>query len=374
MLSLLIIHSCLNEDLGLKMLIITSLCVAFSAYITIYPIFRCMSSSYLYLVGMWTITANMFLGYLKSANYDAQALVDSNMNALLIAVNVAAGIILCLMIFIFVLFKLTWPVNLKTVKSVAVGYRYLLADLRNAQKMILILRARSNYQFVKAEPILQMIQILKDHYYLLYSENHHLQYTVLEQLDLLDYLKKRVQAVTLLPCKKLEDSYGLLIKVVNRRWKEQILMTPVKRRLLLKLYILKMFIGDRYIQPFNSGDINNYIGKGDTKRPIGISDFEIDQLYDKIESVLIEKLDSDPENSHRGLVFGNADADSDLWLISNIHKAQDNDNLDWLVDLTEKAIESGSGEANSILMKIWDERGTMNLPEDLRMRLYQPSY
>mmetsp|Transcript_8541 Transcript_8541/g.8479 ORF Transcript_8541/g.8479 Transcript_8541/m.8479 type:complete len:473 (+) Transcript_8541:121-1539(+) len=282
-LSLVIFHGILNSYQGTKMLILTLICAIFALYTTIFPIYRCMSSSSLYFLGLWVISANMFLGYLKAANYDSEALVDSNMTSLMIVVNVTSAILLVFLMGIFILFRLQWPVHLKTVKNLALGYRFLLADLRNAQKMILILRAKSNYQFVKAEPINGMIKILREHYNLLYKENHPLQYTVLEQLDILDFLKQKVVNQTLLPCKRLEESYSLLVNVINRRWKEQILMSPVKRRILLKLYILRWFLGRFNTTPFNSGASVNYVGKGYGKRQIGIDDLEMEKLYNKLE-------------------------------------------------------------------------------------------
>ncbi|CAG9333037.1 unnamed protein product [Blepharisma stoltei] len=365
-LSLVLVHGLLNTNQEVKMLVLTLQLFGFSIYLTIFPAYRCLSSSYLFAVGLWTICANMFLGYLKAAHYKAEALVDENMVSILVAVNVAALIILLFLMCAYFIFCLKWPVNLKTVKNLALGYRFLLADLRNAQKMILVLRSLSHYQFVKAEPVVAMIKLLRDHYYLLYNENHPLQYTVLEQLDILNYLQQRVSSQTLLPCKKLEENFGLVVRVMNRRWREQILMTPVKRRILLKLYILRMFIGNRIMKPFNSGEQNNYIGKGEKMRPIDVYDFDMDKLYQKLEKVLSDDVNEEKMND---ITFiGGIDGDS-LSLKGNIQKAHEENNIHWLVDLTENALNIGDEDSIEMLAEIWDERGIKNLPEDLRSRL-----
>lgn len=46
--------------------------------------------------------------------------------------------------------------------------------------MILTLRGLASYQFVRAPPIEKMLDLLRDHYVLLYKEKHSLQFTVLE--------------------------------------------------------------------------------------------------------------------------------------------------------------------------------------------------
>ena len=47
-------------------------------------------------------------------------------------------------------------------------------------------------------------------------------------------------AEALLPHKRLEDNLGLLKRVLQRRYKEQILMRPQRRRVLLLLFVFRL--------------------------------------------------------------------------------------------------------------------------------------
>ena len=88
--------------------------------------------------------------------------------------NIVIIIFAFFLVFSSIIFCLRWPTNLNSIKELNIAYRHLLVDLRNAQKMILTLRSLASYQFVRAEPIEQMIDLLRDHYVLLYKEKHSL--------------------------------------------------------------------------------------------------------------------------------------------------------------------------------------------------------
>jgi hypothetical protein len=118
-----------------------------------------------------------------------------------------------------------------------------------------------------------MIDLLRDHYMLLYKEQHALQFTALEQMDALTYLLKEVRKKTLLPCESLEKNFPLLLNVVDRRAKQACMMNPMKRRILLKLYFLRMFTKNVNLVPFNEGDQYNRYGK-DLKE-VGYEDFNM---------------------------------------------------------------------------------------------------
>ena len=131
-LGLVLVHSLVNFSLQLKMLIITLMLFIYSFYATFYPIYRCLSSSYLLAVGLWYLSANAFLGYMRAASYDSDSLVDTNLTNILFVMAILYIFLTVFMLIVFCIFKLQWPVNPKSLKTLAISYRFLLADLRNA--------------------------------------------------------------------------------------------------------------------------------------------------------------------------------------------------------------------------------------------------
>jgi hypothetical protein len=348
-LSLILIHGIFMGSNKYKLTFQTIICFIFALYITILPVYRCLSSSYLYSFTLWLVTANLFMGTLKDYGYQSQSMVDSNFNNLLIAINVTAVVLIVIIILLFLIFRLKWDIGVEDVQQLALGYRYLLADLRNAQKMILTLRTFNNFRFVKLEPIEKMEKILLDHYHLLSKENHPLQYTVVEQLDILTYMRTQAKPQTLLPCPKLERDYGLLVKVVNRRTREQILMSPVKRRLLLKLGVLKLLLGRRETQPFNSGENLDYI-KNKTKDNENPDLNKFYQEFEDLESSreILSETKKDPIDEINELV----DDIPGLLLVTQIH------------------ISNKNPDALNHLRKVWTNKGINQLPKRLRSKLF----
>jgi hypothetical protein len=277
---------------------------------------------------------------------------DTNLVNILVAINITGLVLLAIIISVVLLFKMNWDVGVETVKQLAVGYRFLLADLRNAQTMILTLKSFNNFHFVKVQPILDMEEILIKHYDLLSKENHPLQYTVIEQLDILTFLRDQVRTETFLPNANLERDYGIFAKVVNRRWKEQILISPVKRRIILKLGVLKMFIGNRCTSPFNSGEDQNFTDKGVTK---GQNDYDLQKFYRDFEEL---------EDSREMIIETKRDAFED------IEEALANKDYDRLARLTLSELEVGDQGILTRLREIWDRIGSQNLPSNIRTELY----
>lgn len=72
------------------------------------------------------------MGYFKAGGYDSSNLVDRNLKQILTAVNGGAVVLAVLLMIMYLLFCLKWPVNIGTIKELALGYRYVLADIRNA--------------------------------------------------------------------------------------------------------------------------------------------------------------------------------------------------------------------------------------------------
>lgn len=348
-LALVVIHSSLNTDNSTKLLIILCISGGFTVYITILPVYRCLSSSFLYSFCMWVITANLFMGYLKASKYDSQTMVDSNLVDILVAVNAIAVVFIFVFFLLIVIFKLRWDVGVDTIKQLAIAYRYLLDDLRNAQRMILELKSMTNFHFVRVEPIKKMENLLVEHYQLLSKEKHPLQFTVMEQLDILTYLRSEVKDETLLPSKKLERDYGLLIKVVNRRWVEQILFNPIKRRILLKLGVLKLFLGNRETNPFNSGETGD-VDKA-RKNP---RDYDLNQFYREFE---------DMESSREGIMdtkYGKRD----------VKQASRTKDFEKMVNITIVAIDAKDEELLKSVKKGWQKLGTENIPRNLYAQLF----
>lgn len=348
-LSLVAVHAALNTDNGTKLLVLLCICGGFTIYITILPVYRCLSSSYLYAFCMWLITANFFIGYLKASGYDSQTMVDSNLVNIIIAVNVVALVFIVIILLITFLFRLSWDVGVDTIKQLAIAYRYLLDDLRNAEQMILTLKSMTNFHFVRVAPIDKMEDILVGHYQLLSKEKHPLQFTVMEQLDILTFLRDQVAKETLLPSKKLERDYGLLVMVVNRRWKEQILFNPIKRRILLKLGVLKMFLGKRETNPFNSGEIGD-VDKA-RKNP---REYDLNQFYREFE---------DMESSRDGIIDKNYDP-------KDLKQAVRQRDFHELINITIDAIDGNQENMLKKVRKAWEKLGTEHLPSHLQSQLF----
>ena len=345
------VDAAINTSNMIKLLVLLSISGIFSLYITIFPVYRCLSSSYLYSFTMWLITSNFFIGFLKASGYQSQTMVDENLVNILVAINIT-GLVLIVIIFIMIyVFNIKWDIGIDSIKQLAIAYRCLLSDLRNAQKMILTLRTFTNYNFVKFEPIEKMTTLLTDHYKLLSDENHPLQYTVLEQLDILCFIKGQVHNETLLPSKNLERDYGLLKTVVTRRWREQILINPIKRRLLLKLGVLKLFLGNRETKPFNSGDDSNCFKKGEktTDR------YDIDKFYKEFE---------DMESS------GDVMVDTKRNLVEDIEEAVESKDINALIKATEIQLDYQDQQVLLYLKNVWNAIGIEKLPKNLYDHLF----
>jgi hypothetical protein len=347
-LSMVIIHGALNQDNDYKMLILVIISGTFSLYITVLPSYRCLSSSLFYAFCMWLITANYFIGYLKASKYDSQTMADSNLVNILMVINIVGLIMGFIIILMIAMFRLNWDVGIESIKQLAVAYRFLLDDLRNSQKMILTLKSMTNFHFVRKEPIVKMEEILVNHYQLLSKEKHPLQFTVMEQLDILSFLREQVEDETLLPSFKLERDYGLLVRVVNRRWKEQILFNPIKRRILLKLGVLKLFLGERQTNPFNSGET------GEMYKDKKNSEYDINKFYREFEEM---------ESSREGIIenqFGRED-------INNAVRKKD---FELLIQITISLIDANDQKLLKRVKKAWNKLGTSQLPQNIHQQLF----
>ena len=348
LLGLVCVHGALNNDNGTKTLVLVIMSAVFSLYITVLPVYRCLSTSFFYAFCMWLITANFFMGYLKASGYNSQTMVDGNLVNILIAVNVVGLIMGLLIIFMIFFFRLNWDVGVESIKQLALAYRYLLDDLRNAQKMILTLKSMTSFHFIRKEPIIEMEKILVDHYKLLSKDKHSLQFTVMEQLDILSFLREQVEEETFLPSSKLERDYGLLVRVVNRRWKEQILFNPIKRRILLKLGVLKMFLGERQTNPFNSGET------GDLYKDKKNSEYDLNKFYREFE---------DMESSREVVADGG-------YVKNDVSEAVRRRDVEMLIRITASQIDARDSKLLKKIRKAWNKIGINQMPTNLHSQLF----
>ena len=349
-LSLVVIHGALNTKESTKMLVLLIITGCFSVYVTVFPVYRCLSSGFFYSLTLWIITANLFIGYLKAAGYNSQTMVDANLVNILIAINATAFGLIGLIILLVCAFGLKWDVGIETVKELAVGYRMLLQDLRNAQMMILNLRTFTSFMFVKAEPVQKMVGLLEEHYKLLSYENHPLQYTIAEQIDILSFLESQIKKVTLLPNENLERDFSLLLRVINRRTNEQILISPVKRRLLLKLGVFRMFLGKRKIQP-----LNTFVDSPRDKRKNNNDEYN----YDKYK-------DFDDLESSRELIIETSRNPTE-----DIDEAVRKMNFSLLVQITEVQLEFKDPNILMYLRDAWKKADISKLPKELYTQLFR---
>lgn len=358
MIALVIVHATLGGHVAAKMLVMCCICCGFALYLTFIPAYRCMSSSWLQMAVWWIAAVNASIGYFKAEGYDSELLVDTNLTLFLSVINMIGICLIGFVLFFCVIFALKWPVHMSTIKELALGYRYLLNDLRNAQRMILVLRSLRSFQFVRAQNIVEMVSLLREHYLLLYRERHALQYTVLEQMDVLSFLKDRVDRFSLLPCRRLEENFDLLVKLFKRRTREQVLINPLKRRLLLKLFILKMFLGDRQLQPVYSNhklsDTNTSLSEIVKSGKIKFEEDEPSFTYSTYKT-----------NSKKSSV---ADEDSDYSAeLRELVRLKDYRSLSIL---TEEALKDFDEQAMRQLKQVWITLGVEFLAEELRVGLF----
>jgi len=242
-------YNWLRESVEVMSWVLLLLTLLFNSYVTLFPVYRCHSSNFLYIVLHWGVFVNFLLGFLKAIDYKSHSLADKNLSTLLVVVNSGMGVLAGCLVVVYLSLKLKWPVNNWTVQNLACGYQFLLSDIRNGQVMIRKLESMSSYRFVKPEAVSGMKTIMIQNFKLLEKENHPLKYTVSGQIYHLQALEKEVRENTLLPCASLEKNINVLVHVVTRRFREQILMTPLKKRILLKLLALKVFLGKKKLRP-----------------------------------------------------------------------------------------------------------------------------
>ena len=348
-----LIHGILNSYYFSKALILFITMLTFTVYVSILPIYRCSSSSVLQVFSFWVITSNMFLGYLKASNYPSQYLEDANFVDILWTMDLLSICSIGGIILVILISRLEWPVTSNEIKILEACYKMLIKDLRVAEEMILKLKTMGSYLLVQPRAIEKMINLLLGHYKILNHEDHSLQYTVLNQIDTLEFMWQRVVQDSLLPCRKLEKNLSDFVRVVLRRWHSEMLMNPVKRRILLKILCLNLFFGNRKTLPFTTGIDESFYGDFEYKRGEKASS---DTTFTGVNDTIVPVDEKYLIESSRQL--------------KEIRHAVERRNIKKMIELTENYVECADLDLIDELRDSWDILGRELLPLSLYEQLY----
>lgn len=242
---LVLVHTYYNEHPETKIHVLTLLYIAFLIIIIVLPPFRHYSSNVLYIILHTTIMIILGITCLKSMDPENPTLVERNMADILLCFTLIGMVLSVLWILFVICLRAKWPVNAKGLKLQLLGYKDIIEDLRSATRVVLQLKTTTSYYFVRKDILETLIDKLIFHYKYIEKDGHLLTLTLMERLEQLTYFFNQVKHTSLLPCQRLEENLDLFSMVMQRRWRQQVLMNPIKRRVLLKLYILKLFMGDR---------------------------------------------------------------------------------------------------------------------------------
>ncbi|OMJ81747.1 hypothetical protein SteCoe_17742 [Stentor coeruleus] len=260
-LGVIIVHAGLYEKHQPKIIILLIMFCAFTGYSIFIPIYRCGSSNILNILLNGSLLGNIFIAYLKLNDKNSQYMKDANLSELIYIINIFSAIVIGVALVIIFITRPKWPTNAEDVKILAASYRYVLNDFRNAQIMISRLQNTNEFMlmFIQPKSITGMIEILYKHYNMLQKENHPLQFTAIEQLDALTHYESLVKTKSLLISPVIIETLPIILDVLKRRGSELIMMSPVKRRILLKITALRIIINGRNTVPFTIGvDIEEY--------------------------------------------------------------------------------------------------------------------
>lgn len=355
-LAMVVVHGMFNTQYTLKMMILTLMMTGTSLYVTLFPVYRCWSSCALQIFSFWVISSNMMISYLKDSGYDSQYLEDGNLVEILWSMNALAACLFGTLLVIILITKCDWPVTKNEVRLLESSYRFMIGDLQNAEEMVLRLKALNSYLLVKPSAIAKMIEILSEHFELLKREEHNLQYTVLEQMEVLYYYQEQVLEQSLFPSRKLEKNLKIVISVVQRRWHEQMLMNPIKRKILLKILALNLFFNNKATLPFTSG--NNE-----------------EDFYSDFGFKSNEKHHAASETTFTGMNDTQIAVDEKYLIDSSrqlkeIQFAVTRKNVRKLIELTENYVENLDLDLIEELRDAWDAVGREMLPIHLYEKLY----
>lgn len=251
-LGVIVVHAGFFEKLQTKILILLIMFSSFTGYCIFAPVYRCSSSNILNALLNGALLGNVFISYLKLNDKNSQYMKGINLAELIYTINMFSVIVIGIVFITIFLTRPKWPTNAQDVKILAASYRFVLNDFRNAQIMISKLQNTNEFMLMFTQPkaITGMIEILYKHYNMLQIENHPLQFTAVEQLDTLTHYESLVKAKSILISPVIIEALPVILNVLKRRGCELIMMSPVKRRILLKINALRIIINGRPTVPF----------------------------------------------------------------------------------------------------------------------------
>eukprot|EP00743_Colponemidia_sp_Colp-15_P004559 GILK01004914.1.p1 GENE.GILK01004914.1~~GILK01004914.1.p1 ORF type:complete len:1216 (-),score=339.13 GILK01004914.1:312-3959(-) len=207
-------------------------------------VYRCVSTSALQQIAIWTLVLNAALGYLSSLKLTNPLLLPNSLSIMLTVLNCISLSFYGLAILICFFLGVEWTVNEKTVKECSWGHEQMLDDIRKGSQLFAKMSMR-HHELVRLDLLRYMLKLLKRHYSAAQEENHLLQFTLLDLLEELADLYQNCKERSLLPNPMLEACLEDFSKVISRRFKEQMLMSKRKRRILLKLLALRYMTNGR---------------------------------------------------------------------------------------------------------------------------------
>eukprot|EP00742_Colponemidia_sp_Colp-10_P005859 GILJ01006270.1.p1 GENE.GILJ01006270.1~~GILJ01006270.1.p1 ORF type:complete len:1218 (-),score=254.12 GILJ01006270.1:320-3973(-) len=221
------------------------LILSFAAVWTCFKkVYRCVSTSALQQIAIWTLVLNAALGYLSSLKLTNPLLLPNSLSIMLTVLNCIALSFYGLVILVCFFLGVEWTVNGKTVKECSWGHEQMLDDIRKGSQLFAKMSMR-HHELVRLDLLRYMLKLLKRHYSAAQEENHLLQFTLLDLLEELADLYQNCKERSLLPNPMLEACLEDFSKVISRRFKEQMLMSKRKRRILLKLLALRYMTNGR---------------------------------------------------------------------------------------------------------------------------------
>jgi hypothetical protein len=346
------VHTMFYENYPSKLGLLTSIILFLSTYITVFPVYRCYSSCFLQVLCYWTLFSNTLLGYLKVIKYNSLYLQDTNMSNLLLNINITFVLLLASLMLVFFTINLQWPTNLEDLNFLKKCYSFIVENLKNSYKMTLKLNSLDNYFLIRPSPITKLKELVYQDYILLKNENHLLQHTALDIIQLLSFYETKVASQSLLSSEKLEKNIGIVVSVIKRRWREQVLMNPVKRRLLLKILSLSLFLKNKFRFPFSPADDDNFEYKAPKKN-----------LHDANDTVLTGINETQIAIDEKYLIESSRQ-------LKEIKHALERRNVKKMIEISNSYINNGDMDVMEELRDAWDIIGRELIPLNLYEKLY----
>eukprot|EP01028_Stygiella_incarcerata_P014285 TRINITY_DN931_c0_g1_i1.p1 TRINITY_DN931_c0_g1~~TRINITY_DN931_c0_g1_i1.p1 ORF type:complete len:632 (+),score=203.35 TRINITY_DN931_c0_g1_i1:1382-3277(+) len=212
--------------------------------LAIFPPYRCTSSNAcLHALG-WCLFADSVLGYLVLRDVKSPFLVASILRVFLAFFTLIGPGCVVLIIIASLIFRVSWPVNKRSVRQIVTGYEHFVHAIQEANEIMEKI-SRTKPVFQRCDEIALMIQTLNTYYTQAKGEEHPLTTTLQVRMEQLIVEYNRYKNLTILPNPGLEQNLDKLKEKADERERLLILMRPEKRSLLLRLFALRLFLGTR---------------------------------------------------------------------------------------------------------------------------------